>query len=82
MAQLVTRVDEGMLAAIDDLVAGGVVANRSEAVRMGLQQLLDQYRRDVTGRQIVASYRERPQTDDEVSWADAATVAMIADEPW
>ncbi len=82
MAQLVTRVDDGMLSAIDDLVASGVVASRSEAVRVGLEQLLDRHRRDLTGRQIVASYRERPQTDQEVSWADVATVAMIAEEPW
>ena len=24
----------------------------------------------------------RPQTEDEVAWADRATVQMIADEPW
>jgi Arc/MetJ-type ribon-helix-helix transcriptional regulator len=71
-----------MLAAVDDLITAGLVANRSEAVRMGLEQLLDQHRRTSTASQIVASYRERPQSDQEVGWADAATVEMIADEPW
>ncbi|CAN5737118.1 hypothetical protein BH20ACT1_BH20ACT1_14840 [soil metagenome] len=27
-------------------------------------------------------YRQRPQTDGEVGWADAAPAPMIAAEPW
>ena len=29
-----------------------------------------------------AGYRARPQTEEEVAWADAATRRMIAEEPW
>ena len=82
MAQLVTRVDEDLAAAVDELVAAGVVANRSEAVRLGLQRLVDRHRRDQLGVRIVAGYRAIPQTDTEGAWADESSVRMIAEEPW
>ena len=28
------------------------------------------------------SYLKHPQTEDDVGWADADTIAMIEDEPW
>lgn len=82
MAQLVTRVDDDLAAEVDALVDEGVVASRSEAVRQGLYALLDAHRRRQIGQQIVAGYRAQPQTDEEVGWSDAATAAMIAEEPW
>lgn len=82
MAQLVTRVDDELAAAVDQLVAAKVVASRSEAVRLGLEQLVDRYRRDQIGAAIADAYRRQPQTDSEVGWADASSVAMIAEEPW
>jgi Arc/MetJ-type ribon-helix-helix transcriptional regulator len=39
MAQLVTRLDDRLVEQIDALVAAGVVANRSEAVRVGLMSV-------------------------------------------
>ena len=82
MAQLVTRIDDRLLAAIDELVAEGVVASRSEAVRVGVAALIDQHRRTRAGAAIANAYRRRPQTQTEVGWADAATRQMIADEAW
>jgi len=43
MAQLVARLDDSLMAEVDVLVADGVVANRSEAVRLGLERLVDQH---------------------------------------
>ncbi len=82
MAQLVTRIDNRLAAEIDRLVADGVVASRSEAVRRGLEVFLDQHRRQAVGAAIVEGYRLRPQEAREVGWADEATRAMIAEEPW
>jgi len=82
MAQLVTRVDDGLAAAVDGLVAAGVVASRSEAVRLGLEQLVDRFRRDEIGARIVAGYRSLPQSESEVGWADESSARMIAEEPW
>lgn len=82
MAQLVTRVDDELVAAIDELVAAGAVASRSDAVRRGLEVLIDQARRARTADAIVSGYRAVPQTEDEWGWADELTVRMIGEEPW
>lgn len=82
MAQLVTRVDDDLAAAVDRLVEAGVVASRSEAVRFGLEQLVDRFRRAEIGQAIARGYREHPQSDTEVAWADESSVRMIAEEPW
>ncbi len=80
--QLVTRVPDDVIAAVDRLVQEGVFESRSEAVRVGLAAVVEQRRREATGRAIVDGYRRIPQQDDELVWADAASAAMIAEEPW
>ena len=76
------RVPDAMVDDVDELVADGVVANRSEAVRVGVEQLVDRHRRSKVGREIADAYRRLPQSDDESGWTDAAAAAMIAEEPW
>ncbi len=82
MAQLVARVKDRLLEQIDALVRQGVVASRSEAVRVGLEGLVEQHRREEVAAEIVEGYRRRPQADAEVGWADEATRRMISEEPW
>jgi len=82
MAQLVTRLDDDLVAQLDALIEEGVIQSRSDAVRQALQTLVDRHRRRRTAEAIVSGYERRPQTADEVGWADDATVRMIADEPW
>ena len=82
MAQLVTRLDDTLAAEVDELVAAGIVASRSEAVRLGLILLVEDHRRRRIGAAIVQGYLEAPQTDHEMGWADEATIKMIAEEPW
>ena len=82
MAQLVTRVDDELAAAVDELVADGLVRSRSEAVRLGLERLVDLHRRDQIGARIVEGYRARPQSEAEVGWADQSSIRMITEEPW
>jgi Arc/MetJ-type ribon-helix-helix transcriptional regulator len=82
MTQLVTRIDEDLASRIDDLIAAGVVQSRSDAVRRGLQVLLDQHRRRRTAEAIIRGYQDHPQTEEEVGWADEATIRMIGEERW
>lgn len=82
MTQFVTRVDKDLAESVDQLVADGTVASRSDAVRLGLRQLVDRHRRAKVGKQIADAYRLLPQTEEESGWADAATAGMIAEEPW
>jgi len=82
MAQVVVRVDDRLAAQLDELVTDGVVSNRSEAVRLGLERLVDEHRRRRTGAEIVEAYRRTPQTEEELAGLDEATRALIAEEPW
>ena len=82
MTQLVTRIPEALAAELDEMIAAGVVSNRSEAVRLGLERLVERHRRDQVGAAIVAGYLARPQTDGEWGVSDASAVEMIAEEPW
>lgn len=82
MAQLVTRVGEDLAARVDYLVEQGVVESRSDAVRRGLEMLVDRHRRSRVAAALVRGYEAHPQTEEEVAWADAATRRMIAEEPW
>lgn len=82
MAQLVTRLDDKLLTEVDSLVVRGVVANRSEAVRLGLKALVDLHHRRWTGQQIAEGYRRRPQTAPELAGLDESTRALIDEEPW
>jgi Arc/MetJ-type ribon-helix-helix transcriptional regulator len=77
MAQVVTRLDDRLVADLDVLVAEGFVASRSEGVRVALEKLLDEQRRRRIGAEIVAGYERQPQTDEELVWAEQATRASI-----
>ena len=82
MAQLVARLDDHLLAEVDRLVSDEVVASRSDAVRLGLQRLVEQHERQRTGAAIVDAYRRQPQTEDELAGLEEATRALINEEPW
>ncbi len=64
------------------MIAAGVVASRSEAMRLGLEGLVEQHRRRQIGARIVDAYRRLPQTEDELAGLDAATKALVEEEPW
>jgi len=82
VSQLVTRIDADLARDIDALVADGVVASRSEAVRQALRELIDRHRRRKIGDSIVEGYLRQPQTDEELAWTDEAARRMIEEEPW
>ncbi len=82
MAQVVTRLDDALTAELDGLVADGVASSRSEAVRMGLEKLVEDHRRQRIGAEIVAGYERYPETEEELAQAEQATRVLIEEEPW
>jgi Arc/MetJ-type ribon-helix-helix transcriptional regulator len=82
MPQVVTRLDAGLLAAVDRLIADGVLASRSEAVRLGLEQLVEGVRRSRIAADIVEGYRRAPQSADELRRAEEGLHALLAEESW
>jgi Arc/MetJ-type ribon-helix-helix transcriptional regulator len=82
MAQFVTRLEDSLADRVDSLVAAGAIANRSEAVRLGLEELVDRLERERIGRQIIEGYRRMPETEDELRWAEQSLEEMLEEEPW
>lgn len=80
--QLVTRLDEALIEGLDALVESGGAANRSDGVRRAVTELLRREARAERQRADQAAYIAMPQTDEELATAHAATLAMIAEEPW
>ena len=82
MAQLVTRVDDDLVAQLDEIVDKGEAESRSDAVRLALEAMIEQRRRRLIGEAIADAYRRVPETPEELRWADESTRSMIAEEPW
>ena len=82
MAQLITRVDDEMVAQLDAIVASGEAESRSHAVRRALEAMIDQRRRRLIGEAIAEGYRRVPETDEELRWAEENGRSMVAEEPW
>ncbi len=53
-----------LLEQIDELVEGGRFETRADAVRAGIEQLVDQEHRRRVGDEIVESYTRLPQSED------------------
>lgn len=77
-----TRFSDEELAIIDELVARGVGATRSEVVRRGVHHLADSIRRASVGASMAQSYREQPQTAEDDELAMASAIAITEAEPW
>ena len=82
MTQLVSRVDDSLVATVDDLVAQGLVESRSAAVRQGLEALVRELVRKRDDRLTVEAYTREPLPDDDLDAIDASAARMIAEEPW
>ncbi len=82
MAQFVTRLDDHLVEEVDELIADGLIATRSEAVRLALQRLVDQHRRRRIGEEIASAYSRVPQTEKELVGLAEATRALVHQEPW
>jgi len=82
MAQLVTRIDEALALKVDEMILSGVAENRSELVRLGLEQMIDRFERERTGAAIAGAYERLPQSKNESEGLDSATRALVNEEPW
>ena len=82
MAQLITRVDDDLVAQLDAIVASGEADSRSDAVRRALEAMIDQRRRRLIGEAIADGYRRVPETDEELLWAEDNARSVVAEEPW
>jgi Arc/MetJ-type ribon-helix-helix transcriptional regulator len=77
-----TRFTDDELMLLDELVALGAGANRSDVIRRGVHHLADTVRRAQVGQAIARSYAEEPQDAADDALAMANAVAMTEAEPW
>jgi Arc/MetJ-type ribon-helix-helix transcriptional regulator len=77
-----TRFSAEEIAALDQLVSDGLGANRSEVVRLAVHNLVESTRRRSISDATAQSYRDLPQTDEEVEWAMANANALTGTESW
>ena len=82
MAQIITRVDDQLMAQLEAIVASGEAKSRSDAVRRALATMIDQRRRWLVGEAIAEGYRRVPETDEELRRAHENSRALVTEEPW
>jgi Arc/MetJ-type ribon-helix-helix transcriptional regulator len=80
--QLAVKLSESVVDEIDRLIEQGRFANRTDAVRAALDRMLGELREEQVTAAIVAGYQRMPPDEADDAWAEAATRAMIMDEPW
>jgi len=80
--QLALRIPDRLAAELDEIVADGRFATRTEAVRFAIAQLVERERRTAVGEAIVAGYQRIPETDEELATAEENLRHLIAEEPW
>lgn len=76
------RFSQSELELIDELVRQGVGANRSAVIRGSLAEMAAASKRRAEGAAIAASYRERPQGEEDRAVAVANALALTDAEPW
>ena len=79
--QLAVRLPDAMVKEVDRLVAAGRYESRTDAVRVALERLLDEVRRQDVDEAIVRGYERVPDGPVD-NWVEAATEALVKDEPW
>lgn len=80
------KLADGMVDQVDELVRDGRFENRTAVVRAALDRMLAEIREQQIDAAIIEGYRRIPpgQPDEKWldAWAEAATRAMIEEEPW
>ncbi|HVL99540.1 MAG TPA: ribbon-helix-helix domain-containing protein [Egibacteraceae bacterium] len=80
--QIAVRIPDELAHEMDGLVAAGRFASRADAVRAGLEAVIERERQRRIDEAIVEGYRRHPPTKAEERWAANSGRELIADEPW
>ena len=80
--QLALRIPDELAKELDELVSTGRFANRTDAVRSAIAELIEREGRRAVGEAIIAGYRRIPETAEELATAEQNLRRLIAEEPW
>ncbi len=82
MTTVAVRLPDELIEGIDSLVDQGAYSTRTDAIRRALTVLIAAHEQNAIDRAIVEGYTRMPETEEEISVARAATIALIEEEPW
>lgn len=82
MTQIAVKLPDEMLGEIDRLVDRGAFANRSQAVRAGLELVVAARRRQELDQRYRDAFDRVPETREELADATRSAIDAIDDEPW
>lgn len=80
--QIAVKLPDTVVAALDELVAEGLFANRSAAVRAGIDLVTSQARQEAIDRAFMEGFQRSPETAEELRQAHRLGLAAIDEEPW
>lgn len=82
MTQIAVKLPDGLVRELDELVAQGLFASRSSAVRRAVEMIVSGQRRDALEEEYANGYRRAPESESELAEARRLATLAINDEPW
>lgn len=81
-AQIAVKLPEALLREVDRLVERGAFDSRSQAIRTGIEAIVDARRRQEFDQRYRNAFARVPETTEEVAEATRLALESIHDEPW
>lgn len=82
MTQIAVKLPDGLVCELDELVAQGLFASRSSAVRQAVEIIVSGRRRVALEEAYAKGYGEVPESEGELAEARRLATQAIDDEPW
>ncbi len=80
--QIAVKLPDRLVSELDVLIANGAFANRSDAVRRGIEALVVTGRRQDIEQRYREGFTKRPETTEEMLDAERLAFEAIDAEPW
>lgn len=82
MTQIAVKLPDELVRELDELVAQGLFASRSSAVRRAVEIVVSGQRRVAVEEAYADGYRQAPESELELAEAKRLATKAIDDEPW
>jgi len=82
MTQIAVKLPDGLVRELDELVAQGLFASRSSAVRRAVEMIVSGQHRAALEEVYANAYRRVPESESELAEARRLATLAINDEPW